>query len=1058
MAGTSTTRPRSKVAPTSSRSKKPSGEKQPKQQSRAEKISNVVEVCNVARDEAERVLDAWDMDVATAIDRFLAGKEQSWSEVGKRKRKGTQAMATTSDDGDTMQRNDKFERSADGYETKGYSGGRASTRGGRGGRGGGRGGRGGSRGGRGAMRSWSGQNGDSTSSSGYGERSYDRSSSYSGGYRRGARGGRGGRGGGAYSRSSTRMSPTSVNSTASYGDGKDSSPDRIDSKSDWNTSSLASAGQWDTSTVTASEKNDPSDWNMNPVDASPTSDSKTFAESKSSGNDIGSAIATSSQSEWNIGGSSSIDQNGSGSNTSAPINAQAPSVGGTSVSSLVEPQPVQKATASGPKPMRKINYAAAAATGTKYEKPKPKPPVQSKPPQVKQSPVPTASNSAPSGAWGGVNGTTETLPASADSNIGMDGSSEETLDSKKRGRNKATRKYRPKMDGPVTRETGQENSTTVENQALSMDQNVSQETRGTPNRKPREQNGPMVKTWAARTAVREEKPEDSATNLIPSERKTPDVSTEGVPESKTNGDALSLQFGSFNLGGIDTVNWSGRPEVNGTGGANGPSQQGNIPGSSVGGPSPGRPADKQAIPAVQSTPSKAPGPSPSRAVGNSPTAAKIIRTSPSPAPSNRNVVGNPMPGSNREMLPQSVSGPSPNVVVPMTTAATKSPAPVGPAAAMASGMSRIPGPSSNSSMGFPGVSGGITPGVGVHTSGMSHPQHYNASGPYNMPQQGQVYNPGLGAFGNTQNHGVGRNSHFYDPASISGMPSNNFRDAKYGASTGPGGSLMQNGGPPPGNAPGPNKLPGHGIGDKAAGMSNMDPLSNPYMMNPGFGPSIPQYPSVYGFPPNPYGGPPPSMPPGPGPYQFPPGGPVPSQSVYGGYPAHSAPMGNKFNNSNTGGNRSNFPFEENNMLGGNMHRGGGLNGPLDNNPYGGPGGYLGGHMHNSHDPKGLNDPGLKPGRGGLPSGGNFGVHSLDHQASGPGNFGSSNNTYGDYNVATSGASWNRQHGGGNVGNHGSAPPNGQGQQSSGMYAPAPQNQYWQQQPQQPPQQQHQQFY
>lgn len=51
-----------------------------------EKIANVVEVCNVPRDEAIRVLESCNMDATVAIDRFLNGLESGWSEVSKKKK------------------------------------------------------------------------------------------------------------------------------------------------------------------------------------------------------------------------------------------------------------------------------------------------------------------------------------------------------------------------------------------------------------------------------------------------------------------------------------------------------------------------------------------------------------------------------------------------------------------------------------------------------------------------------------------------------------------------------------------------------------------------------------------------------------------------------------------------------------------------------------------------------------------------------------------------------------------------------------------------------------
>lgn len=57
-----------------------------------DKVSNIVEICNVSRDEALRVLDACHMDETMAIERFLNGAEVStWSQVSKKKRQASQS-------------------------------------------------------------------------------------------------------------------------------------------------------------------------------------------------------------------------------------------------------------------------------------------------------------------------------------------------------------------------------------------------------------------------------------------------------------------------------------------------------------------------------------------------------------------------------------------------------------------------------------------------------------------------------------------------------------------------------------------------------------------------------------------------------------------------------------------------------------------------------------------------------------------------------------------------------------------------------------------------------
>jgi hypothetical protein len=60
------------------------------------KIANIVEVCNVSKEEAARVLEACHHDAAMAIDRFLSGVEAGWSEVSAKKKKTAAAAALVS--------------------------------------------------------------------------------------------------------------------------------------------------------------------------------------------------------------------------------------------------------------------------------------------------------------------------------------------------------------------------------------------------------------------------------------------------------------------------------------------------------------------------------------------------------------------------------------------------------------------------------------------------------------------------------------------------------------------------------------------------------------------------------------------------------------------------------------------------------------------------------------------------------------------------------------------------------------------------------------------------
>lgn len=295
-----------------------------------------------------------------------------------------------------------------------------------------------------------------------------------------------------------------------------------------------------------------------------------------------------------------------------------------------------------------------------------------------------------------------------------------------------------------------------------------------------------------------------------------------VGSEQNTGDSLSLQFGSFGLSGLDSVNWS---------------------------------ASEQKI--VEPTSSIVAASEPTSAA---PTPAVSAAAAAPSVPTTVAVEGGmssaPMSASTALNVPDPI--PAPAEQRPQNTASN--PLPAGSSATTGSGM---------------------FPMLPVGPGGNFPPPSYGA--PYLMPP---LHGYSLGSYDNAGDLGSSRAPNLgppgslplYDPAALTPMASGT---AKYGGIPGLG---DMNGLPAVPGAMGKEALHGNGDVDKGSGLgtsalqAGMDPLATPYMM-PGY-PSM-QYP-MYTFPNAPYG--PPGMgPPGPGPFPYPPGGQVSSQGGRGGF-------------------------------------------------------------------------------------------------------------------------------------------------------------------------------
>eukprot|EP00177_Eucheuma_denticulatum_P000969 GFKZ01001755.1.p1 GENE.GFKZ01001755.1~~GFKZ01001755.1.p1 ORF type:complete len:925 (+),score=98.90 GFKZ01001755.1:311-3085(+) len=295
-----------------------------------------------------------------------------------------------------------------------------------------------------------------------------------------------------------------------------------------------------------------------------------------------------------------------------------------------------------------------------------------------------------------------------------------------------------------------------------------------------------------------------------------------VGSEQNAGDSLSLQFGSFGLSGLDTVNWSA-------------SEQKRVEPSPsiVAASEPTSAPPPPAVPAASAAP-------------NVPTSVPVeggISSAPISSSASLNVA-DPIPAPTEQRPQNTVSNPLPT----------------GSSATTGSGM---------------------FPMLPVGPGGNFPPPNYGA--PYLMPP---LHGYSLGSYDNAGDLGSSRAPNLgppgslplYDPAALTPMGSGT---AKYGGIPGLG---DMNGLPAVPGAMGKEGLHGNGDVEKGSGLgtsalqAGMDPLATPYMM-PGY-PSM-QYP-MYTFPNAPYG--PPGMgPPGPGPFPYPPGGQVSSQGGRGGF-------------------------------------------------------------------------------------------------------------------------------------------------------------------------------
>lgn len=508
---------------------------------------------------------------------------------------------------------------------------------------------------------------------------------------------------------------------------------------------------------------------------------------------------------------------------------------------------------------RTFNYAAAAAAGTSHEKPAAvtleRVPVERVPPERVSSPVPLPSveAEAPSGESVDVAGSDASATMAPLAPI--------------------ARPSRPAIieaDRPV--ETPIERRAVPNVAANGPNADVVKDTVGsggnTPVHAPTKSDSRLeapatsAKTWAARAPVadviaKEDKHIEETTTALA-------VASAAVVTNEPAGDALSLQFGSFGLGGLD-VNWSA-PEQ--------------------------KPSEPVA-PAPVPTP-KVVAPEPTAA---STPVAKPPKTVTSPvassAPANV-AVGNAMGSTG----PSAVTG--------------SAPVPVAASSGLDQGTTVGNGPDmrmntlSSSGLHLPAVSStgngsGMFPVLAMGPGGNFAPPNYGA--PYLVPPL-HGYSPVLGSYENASELGSSRGPNLappgslplYDPSNLSGMGSGN---GKYGAIPGLGDMSGLTGVPTGAGKEGLQMNGGdmekaNGLGTSGLG-SGMDPLAAPYMM-PGY-PSM-QYP-MYTFPTGPYG-PPGMAPPGANPFPYA-AGQVSSQGGRGGFgfDEDSVPLSGNSRNGNT---------------------------------------------------------------------------------------------------------------------------------------------------------------
>lgn len=393
--------------------------------------------------------------------------------------------------------------------------------------------------------------------------------------------------------------------------------------------------------------------------------------------------------------------------------------------------------------------------------------------------------------------------------------------------------------------------------------------------------------WASRPVdVKEDKPLQEAATAVA-------VASAGIG-NESSGDALSLQFGSFGLGGLD-VNWSA-PEQKGSESISTPTTLPTV---------------------VANEPASAP------TVGVAKQAPKAVTSPVVPA--------------------VTAAAPPANAVVPNAVVGAAVPGQTGGATSVAlenaGGLGNgqdVPVANNGSSGGLhlPAVSSGgngsgMFPMLAMGPGGNFAPANYAA--PYLVPPL-HGYSPALGNYENGSELGSSRAGNLapsgslplYDPSNLPGMGSAN---GKYGGIPGLGdmsalGGVQSGVGKDGLQMNGGDMEKANGLGTSGLG-TGMDALAAPYMM-PGY--ASMQYP-MYTFPTGPYG-PPGMAPPGPSPFPYAAAGQVSS-----------------------GGGRGGFGFDDGNVgLSGNSRTGNGLAESMYT-----PGAYLNNSM--SHNVNNVNQKG-----------------------------------------------------------------------------------------------------
>lgn len=734
-----------------------------------EKVSNIVEVCNVSRDEAVRVLDACHMDETMAIERFLSGNEVSkWSQVSKKK-KPTQHPRSGS-------------HSRSNYAGPSYN-----------------------------------RNHDRDRDRDRDRRDRDRSSNYhsdhshSNGYRRGPRQhshfqhGYSQKSKDFSSFASKKQTPQSEKSTF------EPAPQRIEPQMQtrstppmeetWADTKPNGIESWDD--VPSAEK-----WS-DPSKSTPLTDSTDNAWT---------GTTPSSEAAWADSSQPADGARGSESNASGPSQSawgvQAPSA------EVIKPQPETQSVEQDHSPIsspsipeaalkqpvisssvvkRNINYAAAAATGTSHAKPVPVAP------EIQTS-TPIVSSPGPSP----VSEENESLiPESPES-----AAAQEALDPQKR-RIRGNCKTRIRQETErQPHETDEDISAQTGNGLVNDVFDSQSETVAVATSEARIESPAASNAWVARpqtaNPVEEKRLEDTATAVAM-------ASAAVVGSDQSVGDSLSLQFGSFGLSGLDSVNWSASEQTQ------------SEPAPSIVASEPTNVPTASSVTAPASTP---------EAVSTSATVQVSI--SPTPLSASNGLGGG---GANQVLAETGVQSSVSNTLPASSASATGS---------------------------------GVFPMLPVGHGGNFPPPNYGA--PYLMPPL-PGYSPALGSYENAGDLGSSRGASLappgslplYDPAALSSMASGT---AKYGGIPGLG---DMSGLPPMPSGIAKDGLHTNPDIEKASALgtsglpASMDPLAAQYMM-PGYA-SI-QYP-MYTFPNAAYGhGMPP---PGPSPFPYAPGGQVSSQ-------------------------------------------------------------------------------------------------------------------------------------------------------------------------------------